>query len=162
MLGAPTNAKARPRSAAVPSQLATNHLTAAAPGGPAVGCPRPERSLAAKRGHQAEKLAEQYLESLGMRILARNIRVHRLEIDLLAMDGDVVCVVEVRSRGPSAYGSPFRSITWQKAKRVRSAGEALWRSRFRLEPAVARMRFDVVAITFDRDPPNIEHVRAAF
>jgi putative endonuclease len=39
------------------------------------------------------------LASQGMSILATNLRLGRLELDVVARDGDTVIVVEVRHRG---------------------------------------------------------------
>jgi putative endonuclease len=122
-----------------------------------------KKARARARGASAEAIAARFLEARGLHILGRNVRVARLEIDLVAREGDVICIVEVRARERGAYGSPFRSITWKKARRVRAAGHALWRARFRGDPSVARMRFDVVAITFHGDAEVVvEHARAAF
>ncbi len=100
----------------------------------------------------------------GFTILARNVRVRRLEIDLLARKGELIVVVEVRSRGEGAWVPAFSSVDWRKRARIRSAGNALWRSRFEHDACVRRMRFDIVSVTFDDDggPPNIEHAIAAF
>jgi hypothetical protein len=47
-----------------------------------------------------------------------------------------------------------------KAKRVRTAGEKLWRQRFQRDPSVNRMRFDVAVVTFDAmGVPSIEYAR---
>lgn len=123
----------------------------------------PKKARARARGASAEAIAARFLEAKGIRVLQRNVRVGRLEIDLVAREDDVICIVEVRSRERGAYGSPFRSITWKKAHRVRAAGHALWRMRFRHDQRIARMRFDVIAITFDGDADFlVEHARAAF
>lgn len=122
-----------------------------------------KKARARARGARAEVLAARFLQAHGMHILARNVRVGHLEIDLVAREADVVCIVEVRARERGAYGSPFRSITWKKAKRVRAAGHALWRARFCKDPSLSRMRFDIVAVTFSGDAEVvIEHARAAF
>jgi putative endonuclease len=78
-------------------------------------------------------------------------------------EDDVVVVVEVRTRGPSSYQRALDSITPSKRKRLRTAGETLWRRRFLKDKRISRMRFDAVAVTFDEnDKPIVEHIRAAF
>jgi len=95
-----------------------------------------------------------------MSILATNLRLGRLELDVVARDGDTVIVVEVRHRGAGAWQTGMESIAPAKAKRVRAAGERLWRERFQRDPAVNRMRFDVAVVTFDADGrPAIEYAR---
>ncbi|HRI69573.1 MAG TPA: YraN family protein [Polyangium sp.] len=114
-------------------------------------------------GTRAENAAANYFEHLGYRILARNLRVGRAEIDLLVQEEDVIVVVEVRTRGPGSYQRALDSITASKQRRLRTAGETLWRRRFLKDERVSRMRFDAVAVAFDdQDQPIIEHIRAAF
>lgn len=87
----------------------------------------------------------------------------RYEIDLLARDGPVLIVVEVRARGPGALVRPLDSVDWRKRARVRAAGAQLWRARFSRDERFERMRFDCVAVTVAPDgSTRIEHVRAAF
>lgn len=87
----------------------------------------------------------------------------RAEIDLLVRDDDVIVVVEVRMRGPGSYQRPLDSITMSKRRRLRIAGERLWRKQFLKDKRIARMRFDAVGVTFDDNgKPVVEHVRAAF
>lgn len=97
-----------------------------------------------------------------MTVLGRNVRVGRLEIDILAVDGDAVVVIEVRTRGEGSWVGPFTSVDFRKRGRLRAAGESLWRSRFRHDLRLARMRFDLLAVSLDGPEPVVEHVRAAF
>jgi len=96
-------------------------------------------------------------------VLGRNVRVSRLEIDLIARDGEVVVVIEVRTRGDGAWERALDSVGHRKRTRIRRAGEALWRSHFKRDASLQRMRFDLVAVELDvAGGPSIEHVRAAF
>jgi putative endonuclease len=117
----------------------------------------------AELGRRAEEAAASFLEAGGFVILGRNVRVGRLEIDLVVRDGPVVAIVEVRTRGDGAWVRAFDSVDWRKRARVRSAGTALWRSRFKADPTLERMRFDLVGVTFDEDGrARCEHLKAAF
>ena len=63
-------------------------------------------------------------------------------------------------RGRTAWQTGMESIARSKAKRVRAAGEKLWRQRFQRDPLVNRMRFDVAVVTFDdAGAPSIEYAR---
>jgi putative endonuclease len=88
--------------------------------------------------------------------------VGELEIDIVARRGAVVSVVEVRTRGPSAFTSPFGSIDRGKRLRIRRAGERLWQRRYRHDRSVERLRFDAASVDLDATPPRIEYVVAAF
>ena len=114
-------------------------------------------------GIRAEHAVAEYLLEHGFQILATNLRVGRCEIDLLARDGPVVVVVEVRARGPGSFVRALDSIDAAKQARLRSAARRLWRQRFASDGSVDRMRFDCVSVAFDAvSGARIEHVRAAF
>ncbi len=92
-----------------------------------------------------------------------NLRVGRLELDIVALDGPVIAVVEVRARGAGSWLRPLDSVDARKRSRIRRAGERLWRNRFAQDARVERMRFDVAAVDLDVDGgPSIEIVKAAF
>ncbi len=114
-------------------------------------------------GRRAEEAAARYLLDAGYSIVARNVRVGRLEVDLLVRHGGTIAVVEVRARAPGAWVRALDTIDWRKRARLRRAGEALWRQRFKHDPTAERMRFDVVGVTFgEGDALQVEHVPAAF
>lgn len=120
------------------------------------------RRLRLERGRRAEEAAAAFAVSCGMIVAARNVRVGRLEIDLVAIDGDCVVVIEVRTRGPGSWVGPLTSVDWRKRARLRAAGESLWRTRYKSDARLMRMRFDLMAVELTHDPPRVEHVRAAF
>lgn len=95
-------------------------------------------------GRAAEDAACAELERLGYRLLHRNYRTRRGELDAVALDGEVLALVEVRFRARDDYGSAADSVTWRKQSHwVRAARELLGR-----EPALARLpaRFDLVEV----------------
>lgn len=129
--------------------------------------PRPSGAVAARArlelGARAEEAVAAYLAAQGMEILARNARVGRLEIDVIAREGAVIAVIEVRTRGAGSYVRALDSIDANKRARVRRAGERLWRARFSKMRGVERMRFDAASVTFaPGGEPRVEHVKAAF
>ena len=113
-------------------------------------------------GARAEALVAEYLVAEGYEIVATNLRIGALEIDVVARRGPLVAVVEVRTRGPGALTSGFGSVDGRKRERIRRAGERLWQRRYRNDRSVERMRFDVASVRLDRDPPTLEYVVAAF
>lgn len=92
-----------------------------------------------------------YLQARGFTILERNLRLGYLELDIVARQAELVAVVEVRYRGPTARTSGFGSLSLQKRKRLRRAAYRLWRSRFAHDPGVARMRLDAAIVEYDQD-----------
>ncbi len=118
-----------------------------------------EKKLA---GDRAERAAEEHLVSLGYRVLERNLRVGRDEIDLLVQLGDLVAIVEVRMRGAGAFEGPLASVDKKKQAKLVRAAERLWRERWRADASAPRLRFDVVGVRFDERGAHVEHVPGAF
>jgi putative endonuclease len=111
------------------------------------------------RGKKGENTAAEYLLSSGVRILDRNFRCPVGEIDLIAKDGEAIVFVEVRSRQPDGICSPEESVTHNKRRRVARA--ALWYLKQRgLQNFNAR--FDVVAIRWNDEEPDINWIVNAF
>jgi putative endonuclease len=109
-------------------------------------------------GEKGEREAARYLERQGLKILCRGYRTDHGEIDLVALDGDVVVFVEVKAR---REGDPAEAVTPEKQRRLTLAGLHFLKKHRLL---VQRSRFDVVAIVWPEDssPPQIEHIRDAF
>ena len=95
-------------------------------------------------------------------MLATNVRVGYLEVDLLVRDGRTLALVEVRTRGPASWTSGFGSVDGWKRTRLRRAGERLWRRRYRYDHSLDHVRFDVASVTFRGGVAEIEYARAAF
>ncbi len=120
------------------------------------------RRAALDRAARAEAAVADYLAARGCVIVGRNLRLGRLELDLVVRDGRTVVVVEVRTRGKGAYTSAFGSIDWSKRQRVRRAGERLWRDRYRDDPTVDHLRFDAASVSFHEETARVSYCRAAF
>ncbi|MEE8429082.1 MAG: YraN family protein [Gammaproteobacteria bacterium] len=96
------------------------------------------------QGRAGEDLACRYLQQQGMRLMVRNYRCRRGEIDLIMLHGDSLVFIEVRYRHRPDYGSAAESIDLRKQQKIsRCALHYLQR-----HPALARYpgRFDVVCI----------------
>jgi putative endonuclease len=107
-------------------------------------------------GRFGEDLAAAHLEAAGWQLLDRNWRCPHGELDLVALDGDELVAVEVKTRRSAAYGSPAEAVTWRKVVRLRRS-IAAWLAAHELHPAAVRI--DVLAITVPRQGgPQIEHL----
>jgi putative endonuclease len=113
-------------------------------------------------GHAAEAAVCGYLEQQGYQIVARNLRLGRFELDVVARKRELVVVVEVRTRGPGAWTSGLGSISRLKRERIRRAGQRLWRERYRNDPSVERLRFDAASVVFEGETAHVEYIVAAF
>jgi putative endonuclease len=95
-------------------------------------------------------------------VLATNLRVNYLEIDLLVQDGRTLVLVEVRTRSRDSWTSALGSIDGWKRTRLRRAGERLWRRQYKFRPEFDHVRFDVAAVTWKDGQAEVEYIRAAF
>ena len=116
-------------------------------------------------GARGEALAASYLEDKGYRIVARNYRFERAEVDLICHDpsaepaGELV-FVEVKTRSGTRYGVPEAAVTDAKKSQLVKASEGYLHEH---QMEHARARFDVVAIVLRPGrTPNIEHIQHAF
>jgi putative endonuclease len=110
-------------------------------------------------GRRGERAAEKYLRRNGYRIVARNFRASGAEIDLVAMDGEVLLFVEVKTRRSREAGAPEEAVDERKQKRMRRAAEA-FATRYRADDT--EMRFDIVAVDASGKRLEIELLRNAF
>ena len=113
------------------------------------------------RGRRAELAVEDYLFARGFDVLERNVRLGRLELDLVARKGALVVVVEVRTRGEGSYLRALASIDGVKRRRLLEAVDRLWRQRLARMEGVERVRIDVAAVTFGAGGTEIEYVEGA-
>jgi putative endonuclease len=112
-------------------------------------------------GRRAELAVADYLVVRGFELLGQNVRLGSLELDLVARQGALVVVVEVRTRGRTALESAFGSIGPRKRARLLRAVGRLWRQRLERMAGVERVRIDAAAVTFDGGRTSIEYVEAA-
>jgi putative endonuclease len=120
-----------------------HHVGAAFPPG-GKDCPDPVDR--AGRGRDAEALVAAELERRGWRVVARNLRAGRGEIDIVALCAGVLRVVEVRSRASRSAGDPVESVGAAKRRMIaRTLAAALARG---LLPAHREVRFDVAAVVW--------------
>ena len=114
-------------------------------------------------GRWGEDRAARLLEGKGWRILARNYRFGRREVDLVARRGDVVAFVEVKTRAGPGYGSPLEAITRLKRREVEAVAEQFL-TVHRLRHLC--VRFDAVAVRVFREgggaAARVEHVEDAW
>lgn len=110
-------------------------------------------------GDAGEEAAAELLRKGGYRIVARNHRCKRGEVDLIAERGELLVFVEVRTRATAAFGAPEETVDFRKRRRVVAAARdylARWRGPER------GVRFDVVAVVDGPAGPRLTHFENAF
>ncbi|HVT11445.1 MAG TPA: YraN family protein [Fimbriimonadaceae bacterium] len=105
-------------------------------------------------GAEAEDRAADYLVDRGYTIVTRRWSTRGGELDLVALDGDVLVFIEVKARSGRRL-LPEEAITDQKIQRFLAAVQAYCVETDQLDRPV---RYDVVAI----DREGVRHYRDAF
>ncbi len=109
-------------------------------------------------GKEGEKLAREMLERKGYKILETNWRHGRDEIDIVAMDGDDLVFVEVKTRSSDLFGPPEEAVTERKESFLIRAAEAF----IEAKDLDFNSRFDIVSIILKDGKPEINHIEDAF
>ncbi len=117
-------------------------------------------------GRAAEELVATRLAESGWKILERNARTRFGELDLVALDDEVLVFVEVKAGRESPAFGPERAVLGvdrRKQRRVRRLAAA-WMGERRDLPRYTEIRFDAVGVTFDRAGRAIdmEQISGAF
>lgn len=109
-------------------------------------------------GFLGEQIASKYLENLGYRIIERNFNCKIGEIDIVALDRDILVFVEVKARWSDKFGLPEESITPWKIRKIIKTGEYYKLLHPNLPDS---LRLDAVAIdlTFNGETKDIRHFK---
>lgn len=108
-------------------------------------------------GRYGEQVAVTHLLEAGWEVLDRNWRGHCGELDVVALEGEELVVVEVKTRTGDRYGHPAEAVTAVKLARLRRlAGQ--WLHEHAVHPT--GVRIDVIAVrTSRRGAARVEHLR---
>ena len=95
-------------------------------------------------GNIGENLAAEYLQKHGYHILERNFKKRYGELDIVALEGNKLVFVEVKTRSSNLFGTGAEAITpWKLRALVRSA--QFYKLRYPELPDL--MRIDVVSVS---------------
>lgn len=93
-------------------------------------------------GNRGEELAVEFLISKGFKILERNWRHRKAEIDIIAQDEHALVFVEVKTRTSSNYGQPEAFVSNKQEELIFGAAQSYMEQ----ENYGWEIRFDIVAI----------------
>src|SRR5436309_774705 len=110
-------------------------------------------------GRYGEDLAARRLTEAGMTVLERNWRGGRTgEIDIVALDGDVLVVCEVKARRGGRFQHPMAAIGPEKTQRLRDLAERWIQTHGGAPPGGVRV--DLIGVVLpDKGAPVVEHAR---
>lgn len=110
-------------------------------------------------GKSGEKIARQYLENKGYRILKTNWRFSHKEVDIICKTGTTLVIAEVKTRSDDYFQQPFEAVQNQKQKHLIEAAEAFIEEYSDFK----EIRYDIISIVKrNNSTPEIEHIKDAF
>ncbi len=124
---------------------------------------RPTQTSKRQTGDRGERLAAEFLETSGYRIvmanfeapIGRNSRGVQMmgEIDIVALDGETLCFVEVKTRRDLEFAGPLTNVDLRKQRTVTRTAKA-----YRRVFAIRNMphRYDVVTVVGNGDDARVE------
>lgn len=109
-------------------------------------------------GNRGEELAAEYLENNGYNILDRKWQYQKAEIDLIATKGDILAVVEVKTRSSIDFGLPQDFVNKKKIRLLVAAINEY----VNINDLSLEVRFDIIAVLQTPTGMTVEHIEDAF
>jgi putative endonuclease len=109
-------------------------------------------------GIEGEVLAAQYLTRHGLRVKERNWRCKFGELDLICRDGEEYVFVEVKASRRLISWQPEDRVNFRKQQKLKSLA-TLYRKVHAID---APFRFDIVAVWWEDNKPQIRHIENVF
>lgn len=109
-------------------------------------------------GKQGEDAAVKYLEAKGHRILCRNYRYSRAEIDIISLEKGILIFTEVKTRSSDKFGFPEEYVDNKKIRLVKEAAE----NYIYEQQHDGELRFDIVSVIISENKTDIHHIEDAF
>ncbi|MBL7831123.1 MAG: YraN family protein [Saprospiraceae bacterium] len=109
-------------------------------------------------GKKGEEIAKKYLEAHGYKILETNWRFSRAEVDLIAMDKEIMVFVEVKTRSYDSFGKPEEFVSRAKEKMLMDAA-SVYTNQVNHDWEI---RFDIISIISKGDCHELKHFKDAF
>ena len=110
-------------------------------------------------GKKAEDLAVEYLLKKGYKILVKNFRFQKAEIDIIAEKDNLIIITEVKARSTDAFMLPQEAVNKRKIKLIVSAANHFMEEFNKTQ----EVRFDIISVLPDeKGKLIIEHIIDAF
>lgn len=100
------------------------------------------------KGDKGERIAAEFLEKTGFKIIRSNYRCRRKEIDIIAEDeAGVLHFIEVKSRSNSNFGKPLEAVN-QRKRHVIEECSKLFMAKFKYDFDKKPISFGVISVEF--------------
>ncbi len=93
-------------------------------------------------GKAGEQLGQVYLAGLNYQILEKNWRHSRWEVDVIAVQNNVLHFIEIKTRRGKNFGMPEEKVGKKKIQNLINAAEEY----LHLNPQWQRIQFDILSI----------------
>ena len=110
-------------------------------------------------GKTGEDLAAKYLRKKGYSIILRNYRTKCGEIDIIAKHKNVLIFIEVKTRKGVFLDTPLAAVTKRKTIQISKVAQEYLSKENKFD---TEARFDVIAVCYNNDQTDIEHIENAF
>lgn len=109
-------------------------------------------------GKKGEQLAVDFLLKEDYKIVERNYRFDKAEVDIIAQKDDILAIIEVKTRSTKDFGNPQDFVKPKQIKNlVKAVNEYVIENNLQLE-----VRFDIIAVVKEKSGFSIEHLPNAF
>lgn len=109
-------------------------------------------------GKKGEDMAAQFLQKKGYKILVRNYRYQKGEVDIIAKKDDLLLAVEVKTRSTPEFGNPQDFVKPKQIQQLVKVVDYYIQD----QGLEVEVRFDIVAIIKNNVGTRIEHLEDAF
>lgn len=109
-------------------------------------------------GKKGEQLAVDFLLEGGYKIIERNYRFDKAEVDIIAQKESVLAIIEVKTRSSADFGNPQDFV---KPKQIKNLVKAV-DEYINVNDLDVEVRFDIIAIIKENKSYKIEHLENAF
>jgi len=109
-------------------------------------------------GRRGEELARRHLLLQNMSILTSNYTFRKGEIDVIAMDGQELVFVEVKTRNSNYFGEPYQAVNRTKQRQIiKVANQFIQERKLNYD-----VRFDIISIVINNHQTKVQHIKNAF
>jgi putative endonuclease len=109
-------------------------------------------------GREGEDRARAWLRNKGYEILETNWRCHFGEIDIIAREGKMLVIIEVKARQTALFGSPELAVNRKKQKNIIRMADLY----IRIKKLDLEVRFDIISVIINGEECSISHIPDAF
>lgn len=112
-------------------------------------------------GRLGEDYAVDYLIKKGCHIITRNFNTRFGELDIIALEGNSLLFIEVKTRRSTSYGYPREAVNYQKQDKIKSIASFYLQGTRQID---RQIRFDILEVFIDKDYNllSVTHLENAF